>query len=75
MANAHGAADMEVKDCSTWFLVENQSKMTYPLPPRFSAHTVSSCGLLRVWERYLSWLLHLFHVEISSLRVRMTCVA
>jgi hypothetical protein len=38
MANAHGAADMEVKDCSTWFLIENQSKMTYPLPLGFQ-HT------------------------------------
>ena len=25
-------------DCSTWFLVENQSKMVYPLPPRFFSY-------------------------------------
>jgi hypothetical protein len=30
--------NMDVKDCSTWFLVENQSKMTYPLPLGFQ-HT------------------------------------
>jgi hypothetical protein len=27
-------------DCSTWFLVVFKPKMTYPLPPRFSARTV-----------------------------------
>ena len=31
-------------DCSTWFLSEKQSKMTYPLPPRFSAREVLRCG-------------------------------
>jgi hypothetical protein len=29
---------MDVKDCSTWFLVEKQPKMTYPLPLGFQ-HT------------------------------------
>jgi hypothetical protein len=29
-------------DCSTWFLVENQSKMTYPLPLGFQH--VKYCG-------------------------------
>jgi hypothetical protein len=33
-------------DCSTWFLVVFKPKMTYPLPPRFSAHTVLQVGLL-----------------------------
>jgi hypothetical protein len=36
-------------DCSTWFLVENQSKMTYPLPPRFSARGVLWGGCVRVF--------------------------
>jgi len=35
----------EVKDCPTWFLVVFKPKMTYPLPPRFSAREV----LLRVF--------------------------
>ena len=53
-------------DCSTWFLVEKQSKMTYPLPPRFSAREV----LLRVFVQVFSWgLLRRFaalHVVFAS---------
>jgi hypothetical protein len=40
MVALHDIDIIAVKDCSTWFLVEKQSKMTYPLPPRFSARTV-----------------------------------
>ncbi len=34
-------------DCSTWFLVENQSKMTYPLPLGFQHARAYSVVFLR----------------------------
>jgi hypothetical protein len=56
---------MEVKDCSTWFLIEKQSKTPYPPLPRFSAHTILRGGFLEALERYRCWLLQRFHVGFS----------
>jgi hypothetical protein len=59
-------------DCSTWFLVENQPKMTYPPLPRFSAHIELQCGPIRALGRGLCQLLQLFHVEVAAVLIVKT---
>jgi len=49
-------------DCSTWFLIEKQSKMTYPLPPRFF-----SCEVL------LEWFLWGFGLVLCATFLRFVC--
>jgi hypothetical protein len=53
-------------DCSTWFLVENQPKMTYPLPPRFSAREVLLRVFVQVFLRGLVCRFADVHVDFGA---------
>ena len=55
-------------DCSTWFLVEKQSKMTYPLPPRFSAREVLSWVFVQVFSWGLLCRFAALDVEFYGIR-------
>ncbi len=53
-------------DCSTWFLVEKQPKMTYPLPPRFLLQQVLRLSLVKLSSRGLVRRFAVLHVEVAS---------
>jgi hypothetical protein len=53
-------------DCSAWFLVEKEPKMTYPLPPRFSAREVLYSVFVQVFLWDLVCRSAAVHVEFGA---------